>query len=110
MLGFGPLSTGVEFEYEVFDKKNSPIKLNFHLENGKSVPACTANSPNKQKYVTKDSKYGSVTENDGSDIVKTSDFTLHIISSGAAVEYYTGTATNVDIPTYISGYKVVAIG
>ena len=109
-LGAGFISKDLVFEYEVFNKKNSPIKLGFHLENGKSVPACTADSPNKQKYVTKDSKYGSVTENDGSNIVKTSDFILHIISSGAAVECYTGTATNVDIPTYISGYKVVAIG
>ncbi len=111
-LGAGFISKDLVFEYEVFNKKNSPIKLGFHLENGKSVPACTADSPNKQKYVTKDSKYGSVTENDGSDIVKTSDFTISVNSDGktATITKYTGSASKLDIPSYINGYKIVDIG
>ena len=111
-LGAGFISKDLVFEYEVFNKKNSPIKLGFHLENGKSVPACTADSPNKQKYVTKDSKYGSVTENDGSDIVKSSDFTISVNSDGktATITKYLGSASTLDIPSYINDYKIVAIG
>ena len=109
-LGAGFISKDLVFEYEVFNKKNSPIKLGFHLENGKSVPACTADSPNKQKYVTKDSKYGSVTENDGSDIVKSSDFAIESNADGTAtVVGYSGKSNYVKIPAYINGYKITRL-
>ena len=104
-----------KIEWEIYKETNSPVRLYFHFENGKSVDRCTVGSKTKPKYVTPStSQYGSVYEDNISDtgnIVSAGDFGLSTNSDGTAtITDYTGSAANLSIPEYINGYRIISIG
>ena len=98
-------------EWEIFKEKNSPLKLCFHIENGKSVENCTAD---KTKYVSpKNTKYGGIyTDTDGNyTFYDTNTELKYSVSSGkATITGYSGTPVNVIMPSTIKGYPVTSIG
>ena len=98
-------------EWEIFKEKNSPLKLCFHIENGKSVENCTAD---ETKYVSpKTTKYGGIyTDTNGNyTFYDTNTKLKYSVSSGkATITGYSGTPVNVVIPSTIQGYPVTRIG
>ena len=98
-------------EWEIFKEDNSPLRLYFHIENGKVVNKCTADST---QYVTPiDSKYGraAADENGNYDFYETSgNYYYYLNGDKATITGYSGTAANLMIPGYIDGHLVIAIG
>ena len=98
-------------EWEIYKESNSPVRLCFHIENGKSVENCTAD---ETKYVSpKNTKYGGIyTDTDGNyTFYDTNTELRYSVSSGkATITGYSGTPVNVVIPSTIQGCPVTSIG
>ena len=104
-----------KIEWQIYKESNSPVRLYFHFENGKSVDACSVGSKTKTKYVTPStSQYGSVyTDNISSvgNIVNAGDFGLSVSWNGeASITGYGGLASYLSIPQYINGHRITSIG
>ncbi|MBQ7203799.1 MAG: leucine-rich repeat domain-containing protein [Eubacterium sp.] len=94
-------------EWEIYKESNSPIRLYFHLENGKMVDKCCTGS---QKYVSPSgTKYGGIS---GTDTYygNYAELTYSVSNDEVTITGYTGSPTKVLIPSKIDGYPVTAIG
>ena len=112
-----------------FDENNPPLYIYYHYEDGQFVDHCTrgttTSSGKKRKYFTKPYGGGSkktISSYIDSGYVTTTDSGTGTISYKPAYDYtvdaegnstitkYNGYAHYLDIPEYIDGHKVVAIG
>ena len=103
-----------KIEWQMYKESNSPVRLYFHFENGKSVDACSVGSKTKTKYVTPStSQYGSAYTDNISSVgnITAGDFKLSKISDKTAIiTDYVGSASYLPIPEYINGYRIISIG
>ena len=103
-----------KIEWQMYKESNSPVRLYFHFENGKSVDACSVGSKTKTKYVTPStSQYGSAYTDNISSVgnIIAGDFKLSKISDKTAeITDYVGSASYLPIPEYINGYRITSIG
>ncbi len=115
---FGSWETEVSVNYDIFNEKNSPVKIVHHYENGVLVPSCTRGM-SYSDYFTKatsrwsgsgwmsaDGAYG--LNSDGS-YFALYDYDLDE-NNQAIITKYNGNSWSVYIPKEIDGYKIVAIG
>lgn len=114
--------------YEIYTKKNSPVKVVFHYEDGKAVDSCTrdgedggsaggnggAGTTKKYNYFTPlNSKYGYSGASTGVDDKGNSFtmFTYDLDNAGyATITGYSGNVSALSIPSELDGYRVVGIG
>lgn len=114
--------------YDIYTKKNSPVKVVFHYEDGKAVNSCTRDGEDsgsaggtggigttkKYNYFTPlNSKYGYSGASTGVDDKGNTFtmFTYDLDDAGyATITGYSGNVSALSIPSELDGYRVVGIG
>ncbi len=112
-LGKGKLSESFGETVEVYNEKNSPIKVYFHYEDGREVSECSRGkeyiTPSTSKYGSSGMRYGSSTgKNSAGEVYTKYEYTLDEEENATITKYY-GNAATVIIPETLDGYKVVGI-
>ena len=112
-----------------FDENNPPLYIYYHYEDGQFVDHCTrgitTSSGKKRKYITKpygggskktissyiDSGYVTTTDSGTGEVTYKPAYDYTLDDEGnATITKYNGYARYLDIPEYIDGHKVIAIG
>ena len=107
-----------DYTINVFDEKNSPIKVVHHYEDGVEVPACTRGTSHTRYFTKYDSHYGGSgwTGANGSYGLDGSGNSISLYQysvnddNEATITKYNGNSYSVYIPETIDGYTVVKIG
>ena len=115
---FGGWKTSLSVNYDIFNEKNSPVKIVHHYENGVLVPSCTRGTDYTNFFTKASSRWGGsgwISANgayglnaDGT-YFALYNYTLND-KNEATITKYNGNSWSVYIPKEIDGYTVVAIG
>ena len=107
-----------DYTINVFDEKNSPIKVVHHYEDGVEVPACTRGTSHTRYFTKYDSHYGgsgwtgangSYGLDGGGNSISLYQYSVND-DNEATITKYNGNSYSVYIPETIDGYTVVKIG
>ena len=109
-------------DYEIFNERNSPLRIVHHYEDDALVPSCTRSgefegnlgnwrTPGTSRYTSSgwSSGFGSKAYDKSGNPVTLYTYTLDD-DDNATITAYKGNATAVLIPSKLDGYTVVAIG
>ena len=109
-------------DYEIFNERNSPLRIVHHYEDDVLVPSCTRSgefegnlgswrTPGTSRYTSSgwSSGFGSKAYDKSGNPVTLYTYTLDD-DDNATITAYKGNATAVVIPSKLDGYTVVAIG
>ena len=117
-----------DWDYTIWDDKNSPVKLAIHVEDGAEVSDCARkNDPagstgfgyNTSGYYTRRSSVwsglrtggaGGYNEGGGAPSVPTFEYTTDTYGKATITKYNGGGGANIIVPDKIDGHEVVAIG
>ncbi len=115
---FGGWKTSLSVNYDIFNDKNSPVKIVHHYENGVLVPSCTRGTDYSNFFTKASSRWGGsgwISANgayglnaDGT-YFALYDYTLNE-NNEATITEYNGNSWSVYIPKEIDGYTVVSVG
>lgn len=115
---FGGWKTSLSVNYDIFNDKNSPVKIVHHYENGVLVPSCTRGTDYSNFFTKASSRWGGsgwISANGAYGLnADGTYFALYNYTlddkNEATITKYNGNSWSVYIPKEIDGYTVVAIG